>query len=193
MTRSTCRRTAIAALPLALVVAYVVVPGFADSGGPLLNAYNLSAVVSATVLIGAVVVGRPRPMWPWLLMASAVLSLLVGDAVYFFIGGEPILSLADAFYVLAYVALIVACLGLLRLRIGQRDGDSLIDAAMVTIASALALWELVVEPTWNAAGISPVGQLMSALYPAFDVILLCMLMQLLLQPGRRLASPSLVG
>ena len=71
---------------------------------------------------------------------------------------------------------------------GQRDGDSLIDAAMVTVASALALWELVVEPTWDAAGTSPVEQIMGALYPLLDVILLCMLIQLLLVPGRRLAS-----
>ena len=184
----TVRRAVIAAIPIALVAAYAAIPSFAVSGGPIFNAYNLSAIVSATILLGAVLVGRPRPLWPWLLIAAAVVSWVVGDAVYIWVGGEPIVSLADAFYIPAYLALIVACLGLLRLRMGQRDGDSLIDAAMVTIAAALALWELVVEPTWNAAGISPIEQITGALYPLLDVILLCMLIQLLLVPGRRLVS-----
>ena len=76
------RRAVIGAIPLGLVVAYVAVPGFAESGGSTFNAYNLCAVVSATILIGAVAVGRPRPMWPWLLIAGAVLAWVVGDAVY---------------------------------------------------------------------------------------------------------------
>ena len=117
-----------------------------------------------------------------------MLLWVIGDVVYDWVGGDPIVSFADAFYVPAYIALIVACLRFLRLRIGQRDGDTLLDAAMVSIASALALWELVVEPTWNAAGTSPAEQMMGALYPLLDVILLCMLVQLLLVPGRRLVS-----
>ena len=182
------RKTVFAALPVVLVVAYVTVPGLADGGGAILNAYNLCAVVSASVLIVAVALGRPRPLLPWLLIAGAVLLWVIGDVVYDWVGGDPIVSFADAFYVPAYIALIVACLRFLRLRIGQRDSDSLLDAAMVSIASALALWELVVEPTWNAAGTSPAEQMMGALYPLLDVILLCMLVQLLLVPGRRLVS-----
>src|SRR6478672_7470976 len=180
------RKTMFAALPLLLVVANLTVPGLADGSGAVLNGYNLSAVVSATVLIAAVAVGRPKPLLPWLLIAGAVLSWVIGDVVYSWVGGDPIVSLADAFYVPAYIALIVACLRFLRLRIGQRDSDTLLDAAMVSIASALALWELVVEPTWNAAGTSPAEQMVGALYPLLDVILLCMLVQLLLVPGRRL-------
>ena len=53
------RKTMFAALPVVLVVAYVTVPGLADGGGAILNAYNLCAVVSATVLIGAVAVAAP--------------------------------------------------------------------------------------------------------------------------------------
>ena len=184
----TVRRAMIAAILLALVVAYAAVPGFAAIGGPVLNSYNLSAVVSAVILIAAVVVRRPQPMWPWLLIAAAVLSWVVGDAVYILHGGSPIISFADAFYIPAYFALIVACLRVLRARMGQRDVDSLIDSAMVTIAAALALWELVVQPALNASGPSTTEQILAALYPLLDVILLCMLIQLLLVPGRRLLS-----
>ena len=93
------RKTMFAALPVVLVVAYVTVPGLADGGGAILNAYNLSAGVSATVLIVAVALGRPRPLLPWLLIAAAVLLWVIGDVVYDWVGGDPIVSFADAFYV----------------------------------------------------------------------------------------------
>ena len=40
----------------------------------------------------------------------------------------------------------------------------------------------------SPAGTSPAEQMVGALYPLLDVILLCMLVQLLLVPGRRLVS-----
>src|SRR4051794_1201499 len=103
------RKTLLAALPLLLVAVNLAVPGPADGSGAIFNGYNLSAVVSATVLIVAVALERPRPLLPWLLIAAAVLCWVTGDVVYDLVGGDPIVSLADAFYVPAYIALIVAC------------------------------------------------------------------------------------
>jgi diguanylate cyclase (GGDEF)-like protein/PAS domain S-box-containing protein len=193
MIKPTARSLLIGAVLAALIAAYVAIPRIADAGTPVLNAYNLYAVASAAVLIAAVAVQQPRPMWPWLLFAGAILSWVLGDAVYIWIGGAPVVSFADAFYIPAYIALIVACLGLLRLRTDQRDTDSLLDAAMVTVAAALTLWELVVHQALQVSGVAVVDQVMASLYPLLDVILLCMLIRLLLAPGRRVVSLALLA
>jgi PAS domain S-box-containing protein len=184
---------ALAAAPIAVVLAYAAVPPFRDMGGRIFNAYNLSALLSAVVLVIAVFVRRPRPVWPWLLIVAAEILWVAGDAVYIWIGDVPVLSFADALYIPGYLGLILALMFFVRSQVRQRDVDSLIDVAMLTIAAGLALWELVVQPSWDAAGDSQVTQIMTTIYPLLDVMLLCLLVQLLLVPGRRSVSLILLA
>lgn len=91
-------RLLIAGPPLVLVFAYLVIPGVADAGGDIANAYTLTAVVSASALAVAIAVRRPRPSWPWLLIIAVEILWILGDVVYTVIG-TPSVSIADALYV----------------------------------------------------------------------------------------------
>lgn len=98
-----------------LALAYVLLPRLAELGGSVVNVYNVSAVLSAASVCAAVVVRRPRPMGPWLLIAGAVLLWVLGDVSYGWLGTTtsgsfPDLRIPAATVSVAVLALAVATL-----------------------------------------------------------------------------------
>jgi len=177
-------RIVVATVPIVLVAAYAAIPGWRSVGSDLFNAYTLTAAACMVALIVAVSVQRPAPAWPWVLIVVAEATWIIGDAVYDVIG-TPSVSVADLFYVVGYVCLVLAVLGFVRMRTRQLDFDSLIDTAMIGIAGGLAVWELIIEPTWRTQAGGATDHAVAGVYPVLDVILVMMLVRLLLTPGRK--------
>jgi diguanylate cyclase (GGDEF)-like protein/PAS domain S-box-containing protein len=111
---------------------------------------------------------------------------VIGDVLYGWSGTTTSGSLPDLLYLPAYVCLIVAVIQILRRRAGHAKSDSLIDALLVGVAALLAVWELVIEPSMEAGGVSSFANAVAALYPVLDVVLLVLVVQVLLAPGQRL-------
>ena len=93
------------------------------------------------------------------------------------------MSLADVFYIAGYATVIVGVLRLVRVGIGQRTTDSVLDMLIVGVAAMYASWALVIEPTWGRSDVSYAARLILVAYPVMDAALLVLLAQLVL--GRR--------
>jgi diguanylate cyclase (GGDEF)-like protein/PAS domain S-box-containing protein len=171
----------LAVAPLVGVLAFLAAP---DAGGDYLNWYNVSAGLSVVALGGAILLRRPRPMWPWIVLLASQAVWLLGDLVYTWIGTDPVVSIADIPYVAGYAGIIVAVVGFVRRRLRQRDGDSLLEAAAVGMAATLAIWELILEPGLEVASASAMEQIVTASYPILDAVLIFMVLRLTLAPGR---------
>jgi diguanylate cyclase (GGDEF)-like protein/PAS domain S-box-containing protein len=177
-------RAVVTAVPIVLVVAYAAIPGWNSLGSDVFNAYTLTAASCMAALLVAVSVQRPDPAWPWVLIIVAEATWIIGDVVYDVIG-TPTTSVADLFYIVGYVSLVLAVLGFVRMRTRQLDVDSLIDTAMIGIAGGLAIWELIIEPASRTHAGGAIDHAVAGVYPVLDVLLVMMLVQLLLTPGRK--------
>ncbi|HWP62237.1 MAG TPA: hypothetical protein VNO86_02065 [Candidatus Binatia bacterium] len=123
-------------------------------------------------------------------LAAGLAAIGLGDATYTVIeatGGEPFPSLADAFYLLGYAALVVA---VARLHGRRPSAGGLIDAALPTLAGGLVIWTLAVRPLLAEAG-DPLSTAIALAYPAFDVVYLGLSVGLLVEPRTRSTSLGL--
>jgi PAS domain S-box-containing protein len=131
---------------------------------------------------------RPQPARPWWLLATGVAFLVVGDVIYNAltrINGEEVFpSVADALYIASYLTLSCGVMGVLRSRRRRRDGTALVDAVLVTVASAGITWVYLIAPA-DYVGVPVLTALVSAAYPVGDLVLLAFLARLLFAPGKR--------
>ena len=160
---------------------------------PLSDAvYNAFGWVALAGLLIGVRLHRPARRGPWYAFGLAQLSTCLGDALYwtyaYVLDQEPYPSLADVFYLLAYVCRAVAVLLLIRGRTVRRDVAGLLDASIISTGLGLLAWTALMRPVAADHGISLVQQLVSLAYPLSDVLLLAMLVRLLTTPGARTAS-----
>jgi PAS domain S-box-containing protein len=168
--------------------AYFTVPGL-EGNGALFGAIGLSA--AAAIVVGALR-NRPRRMLPWMLFASAQVSFVIGDLLYYMFDAEfP--SVGDAFYLAVYPLLVAGLLVLIRARSEGRDRGSLIDASVVTVGVGLLAWVFLIEPYTRLDGIDGFERIMSMAYPLMDVLLLAVAARLAIGAGVRPASFYLVG
>jgi PAS domain S-box-containing protein len=134
---------------------------------------------------------RPQPSRPWWLLATGVGLLVVGDVIYNAltrINGEEVFpSVADALYIASYLTLSWGVMEVLRSRRRRRDGTALVDAVLVTVASAGITWVYLIAPS-DYVGVPVLTALVSAAYPVGDLVLLALLARLLFAPGTR--SPA---
>jgi PAS domain S-box-containing protein len=130
---------------------------------------------------------RPQPARAWWLLAAGVGLLVVGDVIYNAltrINGEEVFpSVADALYIASYLALSLGVMDVLRCRRRQRDRTALVDALLVTVASAGITWVYLIAPS-DYVGVPVLSGLVSAAYPVGDLVLLAFLARLLFTPGR---------
>ena len=124
------------------------------------------------------------------LLAVGVLASGIGDALWELItatGGDPDGSIADVFYLAAYVFLIVAVLGRTT-RSGRwrvLDGDGLIDLVSFTvIAMVLVAHVANIGAMLDDTSVSPALRIVWAAYPVLDAALLAVMLQALF--GRRM-------
>ena len=100
-------------------------------------------------------------------------------------------DLADACFLLAYVALTVALLRLVRSR--GRDVPALLDALVVTIGLGVVSWQFLMVPYARDPSLSLDQKLTSIVLPLADVVLLAVLVRLWSGGGQRPTTYWLLG
>ncbi|MEA2523559.1 MAG: hypothetical protein QOF73_786 [Thermomicrobiales bacterium] len=153
--------------------------------------YDLLAVSSVAVV--AIGIRRNRPATPraWWFLAAGLASTAAGDIIWAvyeqLLGREaPFPSPADALYLAGYPLLAAGMVWLCRVR--QPARSDLIDAAIVGTGYALAIWAVFVHPYLTDPTAPWLTRLVSAAYPAIGTALVAAAALLLLSPGVR--SPS---
>ena len=147
----------------------------------------LAGVIAIASVISGCVIYRPRPLAPWLLMSVA------GS---FFLGGYAVrpwslkqagfgLYLVDTLTLTGYLALLVGLWWLARAHGGIRR-EVLCDVLIASAAAALAALQHLVVPAVLLAGRPVAMSVLSAIYPLIDVVLVCLLLDVLITaPPRR--------
>lgn len=146
---------------------------------------GMSLLVVVVVVLG-ILLHRPARVLPWALLAGGALTWAIGDALWVWYTNvaqvDPFPSLADAFYLASYPILAGSLYQLARGRSPKGDIAALLDALIVAVVCGLALWVLLVEPTWSTSELPIVGRLIAVAYPVGDIVLI-------VQLGRLRASP----
>ncbi len=192
--RPTSARPAFAYLAsgLAATAAYYALPRMWQN--PVFDAIGASSVVA--IIVGTILY-RPRRPWAWRLMALGQLMSVVGDlswTVYdVVLLRAPFLSAADVAYLAAYVPLTAGLLLIVRTRRPGRDLTSLIDAAIITVAVAVAAWMFVMAPQATRVGASRAETIVSLAYPAADVLLIAVASAFVFTKQTRLFASQLIG
>jgi len=160
-------------LGLAAVGIYFLLPWDTPGQAALYDGIGAS---SALAVVAGTLLNRPAHRLPWLFFAAGLLAFSIGDSIFNLYGyvwdkTPPIPSFADAFYLAAY-PVIAAGLALLILRFGALERRAgLIDAALFTVAFALAQWVFLMKDLVHGEG-SVAAKAVEAAYPGMDVVLL---------------------
>ena len=163
-------------------------------GYPHLPATVAAAVFALAVIVGVTAVlvsirGRGlRLLGPWALVGAGFAMFVAGDAVltaYDVVRGVmPFPSAADVLYLLSYPLLITGLGWMARLRAGDGERDTVIDAGIVTVSAGMFVWVYLVEPGAADGAVPLATRLVAGAYPVFDLLLLAMVARLLLASGR---------
>jgi diguanylate cyclase (GGDEF)-like protein len=169
-------------LGLAVLAAAAVTLPF-DGGRPGDVAYVLlAASAAATVLVGVRRMDGDSPLrGSWLLIAGGVAVLAAGDAAFYLYewrGEQPFPSPADAVYLSGYAFLFAGLLR--RIRAGNGDRASLIDATIVATGLGVLAWVFIIAPYTADPGLSGPERVFSLAYPVADVLLVGLVARLAL-------------
>ncbi len=166
-------------IPLLPALLVAVRPN-ALGNGRFFNLYNMAMLASVAVLAFGVWRWRPRPVWPWVMIALTIGLWVTGDLVFGSHASPPTLSFADVFHLAGYVTVVLGVLRLVRVGVGRRNADSILDMLIVGVAAMYASWALVIEPTLARSDVSYAARLILVAYPVMDAALLVLLAQLML-------------
>jgi diguanylate cyclase (GGDEF)-like protein/PAS domain S-box-containing protein len=140
-------------------------------------AWGLLGLTSVVGVLVGMVIHRPRRRLPWVLVAGAVATLLIGDTLYSYVTDvlrldDPSPMVADLIYFTMY-PLLIGGLFLLGPSTPRRNRGGLLDAVVVTAGVTLLGWFLLLRPTTGPGG-GPDGltQATSFVYPLFDLLFL---------------------
>jgi signal transduction histidine kinase len=174
------------AIGLAATAAYFLLPWDTIGQGFVYDGIGVSA---ALAVVAGTLIHRPAQRVPWYLFAAGLLAFAVGDTIFNLYDkvwheNPPIPSAADVFYLSGYPFL-AAGLALLigRLEPGRRLAG-LIDAAIFSIAFALAQWVFLMDDIVHGDG-SAASRAVAVAYPAMDIVLLAGLAIFFLTPAWR--------
>ncbi len=167
----------------------------------LFNTLGLSSWIA--VIVG---IRRHKPSYalPWWLFAVGFVLYWMGDVytysyrVYILHHEVPFPSIGDAIYLSVYPAQMLGLLLLVRRRNPQRNRNTLIDAAILTLGLSLLSWVLLIAPYIHDGSLGLLPKLVSVAYPLGDVLMLAATIRLLLDSGPRkpafyLLSASIVS
>jgi signal transduction histidine kinase len=179
-------RISFACVGAAALGVYFLMP--ADSAAES-TIYQLFSASAAILLLVRALRTRGRDRLGWLCFAGGIFCFAAGDFVWvvytFFTSSEmPYPSIADVFYLAGYPFLALGTFFAFSGREGRSLG-SFLEASIVTCASGLLIWLIVVEPTGQAHGASLLVRLTGAAYPTMDFVLLGALSQSLFRGRRR--------
>lgn len=146
-----------------------------------------AAVLAIASLTTGCLIHRPRPLAPWMLMSVAGAFFLAGYVVRPWSLDQAGLGLylVDALTLTGYLALLAGLWWLARAHGGIRR-EVLCDVLIASAAAALAALQHLVVPAVLLAGRPVATSVLSAIYPLIDVVLVCLLLDVLITaPARR--------
>jgi diguanylate cyclase len=174
------------AIGSALSAAYFILPAGPDASHALYQLIGLSGVI-------AIWAGNRRNAngSAWTAMLVGIVLWVGGDCAWncyrWITGSEaPFPSVADVFYLLAYIPLLVAIA--LLVRGGRPRASDLVDASIVGLAAGLLIWFAAIAPSAEAHQSSAVASAVTVIYPTMDYLLLVGVIQLAFVGGLRNTS-----
>ena len=153
--------------------------------------YDVMGASAVVVALVGVRLNKPDRRLPWILMAVGQGLFVAGDLLwnwYDLIGVDPFPSVADVLYLSGYPFIALGLLLLLRRRLGDGDRGGLLDAAILTTATAILSWTFLIQPQLDGNDVEPLALIISLAYPVADLILIGVAMGFLTTPGARSAS-----
>jgi diguanylate cyclase (GGDEF)-like protein len=120
-------------------------------------------VLSAAAITFGLARLRPQRWGAWLMIASAVLLLTVGDVVFIALqahtpGQVPYPAASDAFYVAFYLPMTVGLLWLGRPRLRSGDWAMILDISALSLAGSLVVWVTIAQPLLTSVHLTAVGK-----------------------------------
>jgi len=161
------------------------------SGGLAQSILNAGIHLS---MLAAVAVGvrrhRPSSVRPWIAILAGGGLYAVANALWYVVPvasgvPAPFPSIADVFYLSAYLLLLVGLTILLAARGQLRDRAIQLDTAIVTLGVGAMFWIFLIAPYVQGTELALLPQVVSIAYPLIDVLLLGVLAGMLLAPGTR--------
>jgi diguanylate cyclase (GGDEF)-like protein/PAS domain S-box-containing protein len=169
---------------------YLLVPPLKGNAG----FFNFLGLTSVIAVVTGIRRNKPSYSLPWWLFVVGLSLYWMGDVYtysypkYILHHEVPFPSIGDAIYLTVYVALMLGLMLLVRRRNPQRDRNTLIDAAILTLGLSLLSWVLLIAPYIHDNTLGLLPKLVSVAYPVGDIILLAAAIRLLLDSGRRRPS-----
>ena len=160
--------------------------------------YTLIGAISLAAIAYGLFYKRSLRAQTWGWLGAGLLLYFIGDVIFnyyrFALGAaRPFPSVADAFFLLARIPLIVGLLNLARRLQTQRSAFTLIDTFIVTSGLALLWWVFLMAPQAYNLNFSPLERAISVAYPLTDFLLLACAIRLGLASSRRTAGAVMIG
>lgn len=134
------------------------------------------ALVTSGTIAATAIRSRGSSRSAWIVLAVVAATSTVGDITYVTIdslGAEPVLSLADVFYLAGYPLMLVAFWWIARSRNGTAGVQAMFDGLLLATGIALLAWELLVVLPGNApTGALTLDAVLLLAYPTMDLLLL---------------------
>ena len=159
-------------------------------GGMILPDLAREGAATAVMIVSLVAAARHHgpARTAWILVTSGVALWILGDIVwdlYDILGiTAPVVSAADACYLLGYPAIAAGLLVMLRRRTPSGNRDGLIDGLVLAAASTALAWNFMIMPN-AGSGLPLLQRITGVSYPLGDIVLLAGLAWIAFSPGRR--------
>ncbi|MFC7479277.1 hypothetical protein ACFQX7_03270 [Luedemannella flava] len=170
----------------ALSILFYVRP---DQGPVIWGAIGVSS--AAAIVVGALR-NRPRRRAPWLLLAAAMFTFVVGDTIYNIrtdlLGvADPTPGVQDLFYLAMYPLIFVGLVSLTRAGMSRPDRAGVLDALIVTVGLAMFFWIFRIQPYVTRIPEEPLESVISIGYPVGDILVLASVVRMITTVRRSLA------
>lgn len=175
---------------VACIAVYYALPSAGLAQAVLFVSVNVAAMLAAwRAAVRASGVNR----FVWTCIGTALTLAAVANVPYYgipLVTGAPLPfpSLADALFLATQPCLIVALIRLVRQRRREDRLGDLLDTAIVVLGGTSLMWQLVIAPVINTAGMSPLGHLVAVAYPVGDLVVFAMLVRLVFAGSNRILS-----
>ena len=192
MAAGRCRRVAFAAVATGCALSGVYARWPKSSAGSV--SLLVVAVGSCTLLVLGPKLHRPRQPWPFRLIAGAAMTFLAGMVVRPWAAGQhgPAMLSADVFTLSGYLMLILGFALMLRAR-GRMERHALTDGVIICLGAALLATVLFALPATDFDTRPLIVDVLAAVYPMLDIVLLLLLLNLGFSTAIRLVSFQLIA
>jgi hypothetical protein len=156
--------------------------------------YVGTELLATIAVFASIRLHRPARPAAWALIGLAMLSITLGDAVWYWldiVANSPVTpSAADVLYLVEYPLFLAALVVIAR---GKPLRSVWLDTITITLGGTVVVWELVVRPTLETSTTEPLSIVIAVAYPLGDLAILAAVMGLALSSALRTTAIRLVA